>query len=195
MKKYDAYIGPELFHREMGIHTWQDDRGGKTAHGITQETADYVGVNIDDIDRDKAIEIYQQVFYDEPDFDKLDLKLAWRCTLDGLHSSPARITRRLQRTINLTIDDDLSVDGALGPMTLAGVKNTLRYIRGEIQERHAATGSHKSFDDLAIDDLCAQMKADQYAHYKKLCTQDPTQKKWWRGWLNRIRFEPYWYAQ
>lgn len=173
-------IGPELYKRELGVHNWVDDRGGKTAHGITERVAGRLGYDIDSIDRDTAILIYQSEYYDKQRLNEMpDIRIAWRMAIDGLHSGSGSVMRRLQRLCNFYSYNDIAIDGICGDKTLKAIDQLLNQLSKEA--------------DRPIDDLCAQLKGLQFAHYYQICKRDPSQEKWWRGWLNRIRHEPDWY--
>lgn len=191
---YYEFIGPELLKRELGVHNWVDDRGGKTAHGITERLAGKLGYDIDSITRDDAMEIYKDEYYDSQRLDEMpSISVAWRMAVDGLHSGSGSVMRRLQMLCNLHQQNDqvLTLDGRCGDNTLAQVEHVLGAIHHEYHKRGDLYRSMAS--NLAEADLCGQLKGLQYGHYYRIVTRDPSQMKWWKGWLNRIRFEPEWY--
>jgi len=186
-------ILPELLKRELGVSNWAADRGKKTAHGITQRVADRLGIDIDTIDQQTAMDIYRVEYYEKPGFDQFnDIRYQWRLTLDALHSGPPTIIRRLQNLINLnrlkTSTGKIEVDGILGPQTNSAFNVMQLEVFHEFQNR--------GFDypmNRAIWDICSQLKANQYSLYQQICMNDETQMVWWWGWTNRIRFEPDFY--
>jgi len=192
---YSQMILPELLRRELGVVDYVDDRGGKTAHGITQRVADRLGIDIDDIDHQTAMDIYRVEYYEKPGFDQFnDIRFKWRLTLDSLHSGSGTVIRRLQTMINLNrlkTGKKIVVDGLLGPETHIA----FNLMNGEIYREFLARDKSSFAMNKAIWDICSQLKALQYGLYHDICRNDETQMKWWRGWCNRIRFEPDFYRE
>ena len=193
-------IFAELYRRELGVHNWADDRGGATAHGITERIANREGFDISDITPEIARGIYRRRFYEDPGFAGInDVRLRYRLTLDALHSGAGTISRRLQSLLNMTQgmrpndSGALQVDGMVGPATRARV----RFVVGTVMPGQFAAAEQLDMPrarEIAVLDFCAQLLADQYGLYRGICSNDPTQMRWFRGWVNRIRYNPAWYA-
>lgn len=194
------HIFTELYRRELGVHNWADDRGGKTAHGITERVANREGYDIEEITPEIARAIYRRRYYEAPGFSEIgDVRLRYRLTLDALHSGAGTVSRRLQSLLNMTGGHKpndtgaLQVDGIVGPATLTRLRYTVKTLMPT--QFAAAEGlDPPRARELAALDFSAQLLADQYGLYRGICSNDPTQLRWFRGWVNRIRYNPSWYA-
>lgn len=85
----------------------------------------------------------------------------------AVNCGKVRASRWLQLSINLFHDPDLKLDGTVGNHTLYALTETLSHGHGE--------------------DLCEDFLLRQKAHYHAIVEADHTQKRFIRGWLNRIK--------
>lgn len=73
------------------------------------------------------------------------------------------VIKRLQRLCNDQLGSDLTVDGILGPLT------------------------KKAFHELESRKACAQwILEDRRNRYRQIVANNPTQKRFLKGWLNRV---------
>lgn len=153
----------DILRREGGFVDHEDDRGGATNHGITQDTlARWRGhpVSVDDVrnlTRDEAAEIYAARYVLEPRFDGIEHDDLAALVVDcGVNHGPARAARWLQAAA------DVTVDGMVGPVTLA------------------AANSQDG------DTLYRAVLAERCRFYGRLITRDPSQAVFAAGWANRV---------
>lgn len=175
-----------LIPLEYGVHYWEHDRGGPTAHGITQKRAQEYGYTIPEITPDIARAIMADYYYYQPRFDELpDIRLQYRMCLDGLHSGREGRIVRLQETLNIgnlrgTRWPDIDVDGKIGPKTLTALR-----LRG-VHFRHMG-------DNEYYLRLCARLTMLQGARYHQIVLADETQEDYEHGWYNRLVNQPDFY--
>jgi len=153
----------DILRREGGFVDHEDDRGGATNYGITQDTlARRRGhpVSVEDVrnlTRSEAIEIYAALYVLEPNFDKIKHDDLAALVVDcGVNHGTARAARWLQAAANVT------VDGIVGPVTLAAVN---------------------SQDGKA---LYRAVLAERCRFYGQLITRDTSQAAFAAGWANRV---------
>jgi lysozyme family protein len=134
----DALVG-----REGGYVNHPADRGGPTRWGITEQVARAYGYKGDmrSLPRETALEIYRKRYWTGPKFDQVAKRYprVGEELLDtGVNMGQAVAAKFLQRALNVlnrgAIDyPDITVDGALGNMTLAALDGykAKRGVRGE----------------------------------------------------------------
>lgn len=93
------------------------DPGGETMWGITARTARSWGYpgEMRFLPREKAVKIYQDLFWEPISGDKLPFPLAYQLFDAGVNSSPRQAVLWLQRALGV------NPDGIIGPVTLAAV--------------------------------------------------------------------------
>ena len=164
---------------EGGYSNDPDDRGGATNLGITQSTLDRarrqmpdLPEKVEDLTRAQAEEIYRVFYWEESKADMLPYPL---CTLHfdaAVNHGLGGAGKLLQRTINnyaakAGLDARVDVDGAVGPKTLAALCQCLD-IKGNVS--------------LICEIYCNQREA----YYKAIVENNPSQKVFWNGWMNRL---------
>lgn len=121
----DSKFGKSLdsvFLHEGGFVNHPKDPGGATNFGITIGTlSNHLGreatvEEVNDLDPKVAAEIYKSNYWDKVKGDELPDGLATSMMDFAVNSGPGRATKVLQEILGV------DVDGALGPKTLAAVK-------------------------------------------------------------------------
>ena len=154
----------DILRREGGFVNNDDDRGGATNYGITQDTlAQWRGkpVSVDDVrnlTRNEASEIYTARYYFQPKFDLIDNDDLAALVVDcGVNHGVSRAARWLQDATN-----DVVVDGMVGPITIEAVNSR------------------------SPGYLYRVILATRCRFYGRLITNDPTQATFAAGWANRV---------
>jgi len=173
--KIDNVIG-----KEGGYTNDPADSGGETIWGITEFVArsfGYTGRMID-MSRDQAKDIYYKRFWLQPKFDQvaaLSDKIAGKLFDAGVNMGVATSSKFLQRALNVLNDNgsvfpDMTVDGAIGNMTLTALKRYLDY--------------RKSDGEVVLFEM---IKSQQSVKYIEIAETASKNEKFEYGWqLNRI---------
>lgn len=152
---------------EGGYSNDSVDRGGPTNLGVTQKSYNawrgrqnlpLQPVNF--IERGEAIEIYRGEYWTGPRFADLPRPLDLVCFDAGVNCGPARAAKFLQRALGV------SDDGVIGNQTLAA----------------AVAASAEGYLEAIVKSCCDERRG----HYDRLCKADPTQIRFYHGWLNRV---------
>ena len=170
----DGVIG-----REGAYSNHPADRGGPTRWGVTQEIARAYGYQGDMrvYPRDRAVEVYRQVYWLRPGFDDVATRFAALAEdlFDiGVNMGPTVAGKFLQRCLNVfnqggTHYGDLGTDGNCGPLTIAAL-NSYRQRRGvEGDER-----------------LLLAVRSLRGARYIELSEQRPANEAFTYGWFGRM---------
>lgn len=166
--------------REGGFVDHPDDRGGPTRWGITEAVAranGYIGP-MAALPKAEAERIYRLVYWDRPGFAAVAAHaphIAAECFDTGINMGVGVAIGFLQRALNALNRngrdyDDIAIDRALGPATLAAVKGLLT-ARGREGE--------------AV--LLKAIEALQGERYIALAESRPANESFAFGWLrNRI---------
>lgn len=165
----------ELVGREGGYSNNPADRGGETMWGITLAVArafGYLGA-MRDMPRETALEIYRQRYWVQPRFDQvaqISPVIAEELLDTGVNMGTGIAGRFLQRALNALnqqgkIYPDLTVDGAIGQMTLYALRTHL-----------AARG------DSGAVVLLRMLNAQQSVRYIELAEATPSQEQFEFGW-------------
>lgn len=104
----------KLIAHEGGYVSHEKDPGGETNFGISKRS--YPQVDIKNLTRDAAKELYKRDYWDRAQCDRLPPTLAYLLFDAAVNSGIGQAIRFLQRAIG-TADD-----GVLGPLTLAAVQ-------------------------------------------------------------------------
>ncbi len=143
------------------------DRGGKTKFGITQRLASKYGYNdVSLLELDQAVRIYYLEFWESSAavyFTKSQYVQAELFDTSVL-CGPRTAGMLLQRAYNVLFDDQLLVDGVIGPKTLVAINAVLP--KWEKSLLNAMTG-------------------EQYLYFKAITDKDPTQKTFIKGWVGK----------
>ncbi|WP_345894750.1 glycoside hydrolase family 108 protein [Natroniella sulfidigena] len=143
------------------------DRGGKTKYGITEETARKAGYKgpIKELTLEEAKEIYHQHYWANHHYDKIEKQeIAIKLFDQAVNLGPPTANRILQRAYNILNQDTITVDGIVGPQTLAAVN----------QYPHP-------------DDLHHLLNVLQAKRYIEIVENNESQKRFIRGWLKRTK--------
>jgi lysozyme family protein len=176
MKKTTSEIIDEILLIEGGYVNNPNDRGGPTKFGITEKVAKENGYYgpMEMLPKMTAKLIYYQVYWINSGIKKIneyDQKIAVKLFDAGVNVGVTRVSKWLQRLLNIFIKADLSVDGKIGPVTLAAL-NIYLYTR----KNHEGSKT-----------LVKAINTMQGMHYINLAEQDPKQKTFAFGWFrNRI---------
>ncbi len=147
-----------------------DDRGGKTKFGITEATAKKYGFKgfVKDLTLEQAKKLYYDHYWKCWNYDQIkDDRIAIEMFDQAVNMGPVTANKNLQKAYNL-LDrgkaGDLKVDGVIGPITLTYIN---RY-------------PHQ-------DDLLQLLNVLQAKHYIDIVESNPSQEKFFRGWLKRTK--------
>jgi lysozyme family protein len=138
-----------VLHHEGGFVDHPDDPGGATNKGITHKTyADFLDRPLEDVSELKNIpeehvqKIYKTGYWDRIRGDELPAGVDF-CIFDwAVNSGPGRAAKALQKAVGAT------VDGAIGPMTVAAVNaaDAAQIIEDVTKEREEFYRSLRTFD-------------------------------------------------
>ena len=153
MKTFEEIIEQVLEH-EGGYVNDPKDLGGETKYGITKRF--YPGVNIKELTKEKAKQIYKDDYWDKNRVESLPQEL-WHIFFDMCVNMGRRTAVKiLQRAAN-SKGRNIDVDGGMGPATLKALK-------GVETER---------------------VRAYRVKYYSDLITKKPEQEKFYYGWYKR----------
>ena len=151
-----------VLDREGGYVDHPADRGGPTNFGITISTlSEWLGRpaaanDVKAISRHVAIAIYVDRYVKQPSLDRIDDDALFRYMVDAsAHHGPRKAVKMLQKVVGAT------VDGILGPMTLATVNR------------------------LVASDILAALRKERALFMGKIVKNDPSQAAFLVGWLDR----------
>lgn len=176
---------------EGGYANHPDDRGGETYRGIARrfhptwpgwarvDAARHHEDFPDVLAADEALaalvaEFYRQNFWNRVRGNRLpDQAVAEELFDTAVNIGVGRAVRFLQEALNLLNrsggrDDDIGVDGLIGPVTI-----------GALKERLASDGG--------AHNVVALMNLLQGTHYIDLIRGDASQRAFLRGWLRRVQ--------
>lgn len=174
MPSATTYIA-DIIAKEGGYVDHPADRGGPTNWGITEVVARAFGYQGDmrNLPRSTAEQIYLERYWTQPGFAKvndLSAKVAEELLDTGVNMGPGVAARFLQRALNVLNQQgktypDVTVDGAIGAMTLAALKAFLnaRGGPGEVV-------------------LVRMLNAQQSVRYMEIAEKNPTQEAFEFGW-------------
>lgn len=152
----------EVIKSEGGYVNDPHDHGGETNLGVTKKAwAEYLGREIADGEM-KALTVetvkpfYKKQYWDKCHCDELHGGLDYAVFDFAVNAGPGRAAKFLQNAVGVT------ADGAIGPGTLAAVK--------------------KADPKHALDNFSAA----KASFYKGLVDRDPSQAKFFKGWMNRV---------
>lgn len=165
-----------LVAREGDYSNNPNDRGGPTRYGITEQTARAHGYQGDMrmLPREKALDIYRQQYWAEPNFYDVSLRyphLAEKLFDCGVNMGPKVATRFLQRALNglnrgASEYPDTPEDGSIGNMTL-GALDAFKQHRGDEGEGVLLTA----------------VKGQQVVRYIEICEKSQNNEAFLYGWL------------
>lgn len=122
-------IADQIIEREGGYVNHPSDRGGPTCYGVTEAVARANGYKgpMQDLPRSFAFNLYVDRYFRKPGFDKVaevSQKIAAELTDTAVNCGPGLPPIWLQEWLNGFNRQgkdypDLTVDGAIGPMTIS----------------------------------------------------------------------------
>lgn len=132
-----------------------NDKGGETKFGISKRA--YPDVDIKNLTKDDAVCIYKRDYYDSMHLDLVtSARVRFKLFDIGVNCGPRTAIRLLQRGLDILPDD-----GVLGPKTAALVN---------VME-----------ESNVLEEIVDELKA----HYGNIIRKDPSQKRYFRGWMAR----------
>ena len=153
MTTFDEIIEHVLKH-EGGYVNDPTDLGGETNYGITKRF--YPDVDIKNLTKEQAKEIYKRDYWDKNRVDELPEQLRHIFFDMCVNQGRGTAVKVLQRAANAK-GAKLKVDGGMGPATLKAVQNV----------------EHN------------RVKSYRILHYANLVINKPEQEKFWYGWFKR----------
>lgn len=169
-----------LLEREGKYSNHPEDRGGETAWGVTVAVARAFGYAgpMTDMPRTVAYRIYAERYWFQPKLNEVALQsalIAEEMLDTGVNMGQAVAVRFLQRALNVLnrnerLYPDITVDGAIGKMTLSSLRAYLseRGVSGETV-------------------LLRMLNAQQSVRYMELAENNRSQEEFQYGWqLNRV---------
>lgn len=145
-----------------------DDRGGATKYGLTLGFLQRISPTwkkdrVFNITRDEAVDLYRKYIWEPSGVARInDQDLANEVFEMIVNMGTGQGVKILQRALNFFTADMVSVDGVLGPAT--------------------ATAANQVDPKQLLQVL--QMEAVRF--YFTLVKKDPSQKKWFLGWIARV---------
>ena len=153
MISFDEII-EHVLEKEGGYVNDPTDLGGETNYGITKRF--YPDVDIKNLTKEQAKEIYKRDYWDKNRVDELPEQLRHIFFDMCVNQGRGTAVKVLQRAANAK-GAKLKVDGGMGPATLKAVQN------------------------LEHD----RVKSYRVLHYANLVINKPEQEKFWYGWFKR----------
>ena len=155
MSKFDEIIEVVLEH-EGGYVNDPKDPGGETNFGIAKRS--HPDVDIKNLTKEGAKEIYKEVYWDKNKVESLPEEL-WHIYFDMcVNQGKSRAVRIIQRAVNGK-GGSLTVDGGMGPMTIAAIGKS----RVELD----------------------RVRAYRVKYYADLVTKKPDLERFYFGWFKR----------
>lgn len=160
----------EIIAREGGFVNNPADHGGATNMGITQATLSaWLGrpasvAEVQALTADTAKAIYTRNYFTKPGLDKLPAAIQPVMLDAAVNSGPGQAVKFLQEVLNESGYGPLSVDGGIGPATIA-----------------AATQADAAMGSALVRALVEKRRA----FLKQLAVTNPSQQRFEAGWMAR----------
>jgi lysozyme family protein len=148
---------------EGGYSNDPDDAGGETRWGISKRS--YPALDIKNLTRDEAAEIYRRDYWQRCNCDELPAGLALAVFDGAVNQGPVVSIRLLQLAIESLGWGRLTADGIVGPNTLAGARACWR-------------------EDPEV--TLAEFLSYRATRYAERAREAPRQVKFLRGWMRRL---------
>jgi len=156
---FDYAIAFVLSHEGGYVHD-PADPGGETKYGISKRQ--YPDLDIASLTREQAIEIYRRDWWDKYGYGKLTSPAIAAKVLDlSVNMGPRQAHILLQRALHAVGRRDVTIDGIIGPQTIAAANS------------------------VSPDALLAALRAEAAAYYRQLVAARPELRRFEQGWLNR----------
>ena len=153
LTEFDDIIEIVLEH-EGGYVNDPDDPGGETNFGVAKRS--HPDVDIANLTRDGAKEIYKEVYWDKNKVESLPVHLRHIFFDMCVNQGRGRAVKILQQSANAK-GADLKVDGGMGPMTISAMEG------------------------VELD----RVRAYRVKYYADLVTRKPDLEKFYFGWYRR----------
>lgn len=167
MANYKELV-PFILRWEGGFTNNKNDRGGWTCKGITLATfrsvygASKTPNDLKYITNEQWMYIFKKLFWDKCKADQIEDQSVANMLVDWAWNAGAvNPIKALQRCVGVT------ADGIVGSRTLAAVNS-----RSPLS-------------------LFGQLREKRIAYYKSIAANDPKQKVFLKGWLNRVNHIQY----
>jgi lysozyme family protein len=163
-ERFEQLIGAVLDH-EGGLSNVPEDPGGLTKYGISLRAYPHLGADgIRRLTVEQAKDIYYRDWWLKLRCPEIrDDRVAQKLLDTAVNVGKGASTRLLQRAL-CEVGQRVTVDGRIGPQTLAATNRTNPGV------------------------LLAVMRRLQAAHYEALIQRNPRLAKFRRGWLARAAF-------
>jgi len=142
------------------------DSGGETMFGITKRVARNYGYygNMKKLSVEKAKEIYFKTYWQQPVICEIKSReIVEELFEQGVNMGPGVAVKNLQKALNLLLEQEIKVDGKIGPNTLEALNRC-----------------------VYKEDLLRLLNGYQIKRYIEICEANPRQKLFIRGWLKRV---------
>lgn len=155
----------DILKREGGFVNHRSDKGGPTNFGITSKTLgeyrklgrDASFVEVQNLSKEEAKEIYSSLYIRKPRFDQIRNEKLQELVVDsGVNSGTQRATEWLQEALGVV------VDGNIGPKTFYALNACLP------------------------EDVYRKFLKLRFRFIGRLITETPSQAVFASGWINRI---------
>ena len=162
MARFETAI-PVVLRHEGGYVNHPSDPGGETNFGISKRS--YPNVDIKNLTRRQAKEIYRRDFWRPGKYERLDSQPVATKAFDlAVNMGPSRAHKLLQRAVNAKLPRGrkrLLVDGKIGRRTLDAA------------------------NEVGGKGLLSELRAEAAQFYVGIVLRKPDKKVFLRGWLRR----------
>jgi len=155
---------PYLIQNEGGYSNQPGDKGGETMYGITVSTARKYGYTgpMASLPLNVASAIFQEWYWNPLYLDSVSSQSVATKLLDmSANFGPGTAAKLAQSAVNTLVDPPVDIDGGIGTDTLDSLNTA--------DER----------------DLLAALVQACVDRYQQIVAEDPSQEKWYQGWMNR----------
>jgi lysozyme family protein len=162
------------------------DKGGETNYGITTTTLESAktkgwipaNVTIKNIKLDHAKTIYKKGYWDVIKADSLPDPLDLIVFDMAVNHGPSTAVKLLQQSLNsiLKAGSNLAIDGAMGPKTIAAVKDVISMDHNMWLQPNSL-----------VRYLCIDVLMNRVEFYTSIITNNKSQERFFKGWIiNRV---------
>lgn len=157
-----------VLKHEGGYSNNPNDPGGETNFGISKRS--YPNLDIKNLTVAQARGIYYNDYWKNFNLDQIkDVAVAAKC-MDLIVNAGTGGIKIIQKAMNLHGNEQIKVDGALGPATIARVNEM--------------TSKHGAYAVLAL------LSGSQFDRYRALARHNPSLKRFFLGWAARAYSYP-----
>jgi len=145
------------------------DPGGETNFGISQR--EYPDLDIRNLTRDQAIEIYYRDWWNKFRFGELPAAVAAKVFDLAVNMGPAEAVRCLQRALRACCFVYIGEDGNLGPLTVKASE----MLEGAVEMKARGVPTP----------LLASLRSEAAGCYRAMAIHRHLDEEFLKGWLNR----------